>query len=242
MADDELNNPDLPYEDFYEIKPTMYDMIQQFKKGNLNNILADETDRQLEELRYAVYTISAFVNLDVAEEKILDAIGDILCLSRADAAKLITAEEYTLLEDEEYRMYLKYQSAANVAQGTYQDIVDEIKLILGDDYSVMFIESEEHPGTVIVEIGNLEGQSIPLDKLPILKPAGVSLSYSISPYMTEIHVSPVVDRLTRTGICCGLRHMTDASDTKYYNQKWQCGQYIKKYVEELKAGYTYVYE
>lgn len=170
-----------------EIKPVITDMLEQFRHGDdsyVTEIICNAIDKQIKELMAALDSILLFTNLDTAEGKTLDNLGDILCLSRAEASFLVgDAIYYEVQEnDDVYRKYLKYKAFWNVTQGTYEDVLKALQAVLSNYQNVSYYEDPEFPATIIITITDSEDAEIGKDKeylenIPPIHPAGVKLVF-----------------------------------------------------------------
>lgn len=187
------------------INKIITDVIEQFNSGSVTNALCDAIDRQLEELEEIFNEVLTLTNLDAAEGKQLDAIGDILCLTRAEAALLCGGTIYfKVLDDEPYRKYLKYKAISNASDGTYYTLISSLKQIIGEDTDIVYSEDADYPATILLDIAASDEGKLYLDAIPPIKSAGVQVRYltSISATIEISHDLSVY----KTGIACGTHY------------------------------------
>lgn len=187
------------------ISKIITDVIEQFKKGENTNAVCDAIDKQIAELVEVFDGIETLTNIDKAEGKQLDAIGDILCLTRAEAALLCGDTIYfEVLEDEPYRRYLKYKAICNASSCNYYSLIESIKAIIGEDTSIVYSEDEDYPATIFLDIAASEDGKIYLEAIPPIKSAGITIRY-ITSYLGTIEISHDVS-VYKTGIACGTHY------------------------------------
>lgn len=184
------------------VRKIISDLLEQFKNGATTNAVCDAIDKQLEELEAVFNGILTLTNIDVAEGKQLDAIGDILCLTRAEAALLCGGTIYfKVLDDEPYRKYLKYRAISNAGDGTYYTLISSLKQIIGEDTDIVYSEDEDYPATILLDVAASDDNKIYLDAIPPIKSAGVQVRYLTSISAT-IEISHDLN-VYQTGIACG---------------------------------------
>lgn len=176
------------------------DLIEQFRGGGLDLILrekAEESDLPMTGQRPITYGLMEALgaqlddvakfyddlkNLrtdrEAAEGKQLDGIGELVCLSRKEAAALEHVESLT---DERYRDYLLYKIWKNTNHCTMDDVLRSIRMFY--DGKIGLTEELDYPATIIVETDAQVGEDRPfeevkeqIDKLletPIVRAAGV---------------------------------------------------------------------
>ena len=94
--------------------------------------------------------LKLILDVDRAQGALLDSIGDIVVLSRADAGLLAAQAgnlDFDVIDDVRYRKYLKYKILENTSNATYKDIISAIKMIWGAD-KIKYLEYEEGPASL----------------------------------------------------------------------------------------------
>lgn len=188
------------------VRKIIFDLLEQFKNGTITNAVCDAIDSQLVEVEAVFNDILNLTNIDKAKGKQLDAIGDILCLTRAEAALLCGGTIYfKVLDDEPYRKYLKYKAISNAGDGTYYTLISAIKQIVGEDTDITYSEDKDYPATIILDISASDDNKIYLDAIPPIKPAGVQVRYQTS-ISEAIEISHDLDVYKSDGILCGTHY------------------------------------
>lgn len=112
------------------IKKAQKNILEQYKdKPNFKNFLEVFADRwnQFEEM-YAKFE-NRF-NIDYASNKMLDYIGEIVGVTRADAV------EFNSLEDFFFRIFIRQKIGVNSSQITLQEVYDLWRLGIQKEYDV----------------------------------------------------------------------------------------------------------
>ena len=92
------------------LEPLIKDFPEQFKNKRNIEVLANALDKQFAELFGVFLSLQTELTLDRAIGKQLDGIGDIVGLTRYDAAGLAASSETVdTLDDENYRKMLLYK-------------------------------------------------------------------------------------------------------------------------------------
>nr|DAN79980.1 MAG TPA: Protein of unknown function (DUF2612) [Caudoviricetes sp.]DAO80751.1 MAG TPA: Protein of unknown function (DUF2612) [Caudoviricetes sp.] len=154
------------------------DIPYQFQNKKNIEVLIKAFSRQLSELENALISLNLNTDILSAKGKNLDMIGDIVNLSRIEAAKY-TGKLNITLEDEVYRRLLIYKKLLNTNECTYYDVIQGIKLIWGTSSPVYYKEKPERPATIFLTMPNqsLDKEYKSFVKTLNIKPAGVSLVY-----------------------------------------------------------------
>lgn len=125
------------------------DLPQQFRDRERINGLIEVISEQFQEIADFYETLKIRRFLFNAQGTQLDRIGSILVLSRREAMDFLGIGE--LPDDDQYRIALQYKAKLNFAEGTYEDIIDQLKIINGDSLGFKFREQPEYPAMVIFE-------------------------------------------------------------------------------------------
>ena len=148
------------------------DMPWQFRHKDNIEVLIQAIAHQLQDVYDFFTDLDINRRIDNAEGVQLDRIGDIVCLSRAQAG-LLTGSPITVpvLNDETYRKYLKYKILLNTSSCTYKDLMNGFSLFLDD--TVYYREDLDKPATIVLK-GSNDVTSI-LASMPITRAAGVGV-------------------------------------------------------------------
>jgi hypothetical protein len=131
--------------------------------------------KQLQDVRLAQEQLHTLRWLTNAEGKQLDGIGDIVLMSRSDAAKLeIGKPDASAVDDTVYRKYLCYKIFLNTSKGTRKEIMKALRFFWSEA-PLYYSEDPKYPATIFVDTAEL-APDVPIGGLldaPIIKPAGV---------------------------------------------------------------------
>jgi hypothetical protein len=144
-------------------------LIAQFKgKQHVENLIASYAE-QVQDLEDVYFEVLLETALDTAVGAQLDGIGSIV------------GEPRDGLDDDDYRVHIRGRIKINVSSGTFQDVVDAVRLMTDNDMEiierfpaafdlVLYDELDEPVGPVVQVIGET-------------KPAGVGgiVEYRLSP-------------------------------------------------------------
>lgn len=196
-----------------EILGIITDLLEQFKGKPNIEALCDVFDKQIKELTDAFDAIQYETSLDTAVGKQLDRIGDILGLTRAEAALLCGESiQFEVLNDERYRKYLKYAAYRSSNGCTYYDLIDALKAVWGDSGTIKYIENKNYPATIILDLSTGDGETLHLGDIPAIKPAGVNIEYRTS-ISSKIKITHEIHWYVG-GIACGTHYCGTYPDTK----------------------------
>jgi len=152
------------------------DLPEQFKDKDNIRIFNEALGRQLDELYKFYYDLNILRSLQTAEGAQLDGIGDIVCLSRAEA--LIISKMANMLvpmDDAMYRLYLTWKINLNTSNCTYRDVHRALKMFW--DKPLYYEEIPEHPATMFFKTHDMspEEDASVLLLAPKIKAGGVAL-------------------------------------------------------------------
>ena len=151
------------------------DLPQQFRERERIDGLIEAITEQFQDLAEFYGDLKASRFMTTAHGAQLDKIGQILSMSRRDAMEFLRLQQ--LPDDDQYRVALKYKSKLNFAEGTYRDVIDQLRIINRDGLGFSISESPDKPATVIFETldrANSENVKIMLDT-PVRLAGGVGL-------------------------------------------------------------------
>lgn len=159
------------------IKANWLDSLpEQFRnQPNIEAIIQSYAE-QLEEVVAMFRQLSGLRNFDTAEGIQLDGIGDIVVLSRPESALYAGVIDFDVIDDDRYRLFLKYKAMRNSSQCTFPELVAACKLLYNAE-TVYYREDEDYPATFFLNIGAKFNEKI-LKLLQssqlTIKPAGVT--------------------------------------------------------------------
>lgn len=157
------------------IKKLKSDLVEQFKDRPNIEALNEVIGEQLDDLFLFFEQLQTKRSVNDAEGKQLDGVGDIVVLSRLEAAQMIGTVSATEMTDEQYRKYLIYKILRNKCNCTYYDIINSYKMFW--DKPLYYSESPEYPATMILQSSELsiDDDAQKLLTAPFIKAAGVAI-------------------------------------------------------------------
>lgn len=171
-----------------DYRKALQDDLPQMFKGRANiEAFNKAVGRQLNELLDFYNQLNFDRTLKTAVGLQLDAIGDILGMTRKQAYEATDHTDAHALSDEDYRTLLAYKIMLNYGHATYYDIMRGIRRFYGAN-PVTYHEEVESPASFSVEIQCEEGEHIVLRNLLPIKAAGVNCSFQFRLY-ARIEVS-----------------------------------------------------
>ena len=158
----------------YELK-LMQDVPEQFKRQPNIKVLLDAMAAQLDELATFYRDLLTARTIANAEGKQLDYIGDIVCLTRAEASAISATGD--IMDDDMYRRYLLYKITLNTSTCTLQDIYEAIHAFSHD--IALYREDVAHQATIILEMSDRLYELF--SHFKFARAAGVQLDFEIFP-------------------------------------------------------------
>ena len=150
---------------------------EQFRGQPNIEVIIGSWAKQLEEVEAVLAELLANRGFDDAEGAQLDRIGDIVVLTRPESALYAGVIDFDVIDDERYRLFLKYKALRNSNQCTFPELVAACKLLYGAEM-VYYREEEDQPARFYLNIGaKLESEILSLlqSSQLIIKPGGVSV-------------------------------------------------------------------
>ncbi len=156
------------------------DLVGQFRaKPRLETLLA-ALARQLQEVWQTYQDLRDKRNLEQATGQQLDGIGDIVALSRIEAAKLLRSvgSGSAALNDEKYRTLLQRKILLNSSSCTYYQLVNSLQTLC-PGITIYYSEDPAFPATLTFSFDALDEEGDPVDfgEIPLIHPAGVATRY-----------------------------------------------------------------
>lgn len=125
---------------------------EQFRNQvNIEAIIQSYAE-QLEEVAAMFRQLFELRNFDAAAGTQLDNIGDIVVLSRPQSALYAGVIDFDVIDDERYRLFLKYKALRNSNRCTFPELVAACKLLYGAKL-IYYREDEAYPATFFLNIG-----------------------------------------------------------------------------------------
>ena len=130
----------------------MKDMPEQFRNKPRIEAFAKAIAKQMEEVKVMFTQLKESRNMDSAVGQQLDYCGDIVGLSRVESALLVKNVDFDIIDDERYRLLVKYKSLRNSTQCTYEEMMAGCRMIFNAD-PIYYSESEANPATFTLSLG-----------------------------------------------------------------------------------------
>lgn len=159
------------------IQSFLDNLPEQFKNKDNIKILIEALAEELEELNVAFTQLETLRSLETAKGKQLDGIGEIVVLSRAEAATYTKALDFNILRDEQYRLLLKFKALRNANFCTYPELMRACELLYKPTL-MYYKEFNRHPAHFqLMLAANWQDTMISILKSTklTLKPGGVSI-------------------------------------------------------------------
>lgn len=151
------------------------DLAEQFKDKHHIDALMDVIGKQLNDVKLFYDQLKTQRSIENAIGKQLDGAGDIVVLTRAEAARLVgDIQAPNELSDDLYRQYLMYKVLKNTCDCTYYDIMKAVQMFWKGP-TLRYTEEEAYPATIIFDFdasNELADQSI---AIPFIRAGGVGL-------------------------------------------------------------------
>lgn len=125
---------------------------EQFKNKPKIEVLAGAIAKQLEEVEAMYNQLKELRNMETAIGQQLDYCGDIVCLSRVESALFCKDVDFDIIDDERYRLFVKYKALLNSTQCTYEDMMAGCKLLFKAD-PIYYSEEDNHPASFSISAG-----------------------------------------------------------------------------------------
>lgn len=151
------------------------DFPSQFQDMPHIEWLADAVCIELDALRQMFADLPKLLDLDAAHDKILDGLGDIVVLSRAQAGLLAkNGITFPVIEDERYRRFIRYKILKNTSICNIEDILNAITMLWGIT-PTHYDEPPDEPATMSITFADPGGGPDAYDDIPPIKAAGVGI-------------------------------------------------------------------
>lgn len=127
-------------------------MPEQFRNKPRIEALTKAIARQMEEVEAMFLQLKELRNMDTAIGQQLDYCGDIVGLTRVESALFCKDVDFDVIDDERYRLFVKYKALRNSTHCTYDDMIAGCKLLFNAE-PVYYSERNENPATFNLSIG-----------------------------------------------------------------------------------------
>lgn len=152
------------------------DLPEQFKNKKNLEVFFRAFSRQADEIAAMFEQLRTERNLQNAIGKQLNGNGDIVVLSRAEAARMFNESDMELSDDEKYRKYLIFKAHYNTNRCTYEDFIYAFQMFW-DRGPIYYSENPAHPATIIITTNEMlpEENAADVFNVPVAKAGGVGL-------------------------------------------------------------------
>lgn len=133
------------------IDEIMKNMPEQFRNKPKIDALARAIARQMEEVQSMFLQLKVLRSMETATGVQLDYCGDIVALTRVQSALFCKDVDFDVIDDERYRLFVKYKAMRNATQCTYDDMIAGCKLLFKAD-PIFYSESETNPASFKLSI------------------------------------------------------------------------------------------
>ena len=169
------------------------DLIEQFKGKQNIEVLQAALARQLADVYVFFEELNSLLRINSAEGVQLDGIGDIVVMSRAEALAISKKAGQTVpMDDETYRLYLKWKNALNTTNCTHKDRHSAMRMFW-DKSPIYYSEKPEHPATIYLTISEAitDSEAEIFQIASSVKAAGVAVNFILGGEVTVTDYSIV---------------------------------------------------
>ena len=156
------------------IKNLKGDLVEQFKDKPNIEALYEVIGEQLDDLFLFFEQLRTKRSVNDAEGKQLDGVGDIVVLSRLEAAQMEGTVSASSMTDEQYRKYLIYKILKNTCDCTYYDIMKAIGMFWKGP-PLRYSEDPDKPATICFDFEASKDLADQALGIPFVKAGGVGL-------------------------------------------------------------------
>lgn len=186
------------------IKDLKGDLVEQFKDKPNIEALYEVIGKQLDDLFLFFEQLRTKRSVSDSEGKQLDGVGDIVVLSRLEAAQMEGTVSASTMADEQYRKYLIYKILKNTCNCTYYDIMKAIGMFW-DGPPLKYTEDPEYPATMIFDFDagkDLADQAI---GIPFVRAGGVGMYMRMhKSEEANVYVGFALQRVCVTSLECNV--------------------------------------
>lgn len=130
----------------------LMNMPEQFWNKPRIEALVKAFARQMEEIELMFTQLKELRNMETATGQQLDYCGDIVGLTRVQSALYCEDVDFDVIDDERYRLFVKYKALRNSTQCTYEELMAGCKLLFKAD-PIYYTESQEKPASFSLSLG-----------------------------------------------------------------------------------------
>lgn len=130
----------------------MNNIPEQFRNKPKIEVLAKAIVRQMEEVETMLTQLKELRNMETATSQQLDYCGDIVGLTRVQSALFCKDVDFDVIDDDRYRLFVKYKALRNATHCTYDDMMAGCKLLFKAD-PIYYSESEANPASFQLSLG-----------------------------------------------------------------------------------------
>lgn len=130
----------------------LMNMPVQFRDKPRIEALVRAIARQMEEIEVMFTQLKELRNMETAVGQQLDYCGDIVGLTRVESALFCKDVTFDVIDDDRYRLFVKYKAIRNSTHCTYDDLIAGCRLLFKAD-PIYYSESEENPASFNLSLG-----------------------------------------------------------------------------------------
>ena len=130
----------------------LMNMPEQFRNKPRIEALAKALARQMEEIETMFMQLKELRNMETAIGQQLDYCGDIVGLTRVQSALYCKDVTFDVIDDERYRLFVKYKALRNSTHCTYDELMAGCRLLFKAD-PIYYSESQENPASFNLSLG-----------------------------------------------------------------------------------------
>ena len=200
------------------------DIPSQFRDSpNILGIIS-ALSKQLDELEAVNADLIEKTDIDTAEGKQLDMLGNVVNIGRQEAYQLVEVVGAEVLDDSIYRNVLKFKALKNNSDATYSDLMKGLYLLWGDyGADIQYYENDntvtyqgqtmQEPAQIHANIADIPSDAMDptMIKPMVIRPGGVRLFFTSS-FRDQIEIDDW-ERFTNLQITFEQNHL--------YNGVWR---------------------
>lgn len=200
------------------VKKLKGDLVEQFKDKPNIEALYEVIGQQLDDLFLFFEQLKNERSVESSVGKQLDGVGDIVVLSRVEAAQMGGTESSSTMTDEQYRKYLIYKILKNTCDCTYYDIMKGIDMFW-DGPPLKYSEDPNYPATLIFDFDAYKDLADQAIGIPFVRAGGVGVYMRMhKSEKVHVYVGFAMQRICEVYIDCNVpvypyTYLTDETDT-----------------------------
>lgn len=189
------------------------ELPQQFQCKKNIEVFIEALAKQMQEILDVIQDLEN-IDINTATGINLDYVGSIVALTRKEAAAMMGNNDFDM-DDETYRLYLKYKVLLNTSECTYYELMEGLSMLF-DVENVKYEENPEYPATIILNMP-VENNYIRIGSVPMIKSAGVRIiwRYKVENTM-DMYVGCTYQQLKKQIVAPVAEDIENEFNTKSY--------------------------